>query len=56
MAIFLNSGTEEYIIVIFLGTEEYKIIEECTMFSYSECMNESLSFIKNYLELHMAQA
>jgi hypothetical protein len=29
-AIFLDSGTVEYITVIFLGTEEYKSTEECT--------------------------
>jgi hypothetical protein len=34
-AIFLGSCTEGYIIVILLGTEEYKITEECTMFSCS---------------------
>jgi hypothetical protein len=34
-AIFLSSGTEEYITVIFLGTEEYKSTEECTLFSCS---------------------
>jgi hypothetical protein len=35
-AIFLGFGTEEYITVIFLHTEEYKSIEECTPFSCSE--------------------
>jgi hypothetical protein len=30
---FLSFGTEEYISVIFLGTEEYKKIEEDTLFS-----------------------
>jgi hypothetical protein len=30
-AIFLGSGTKEYIAVIFLSTEEYKSTEECTM-------------------------
>jgi hypothetical protein len=35
-AIFLTAGTKEYILVIFLGTEEYKVTEECTIFSYSE--------------------
>jgi hypothetical protein len=34
--IFLSSGTEEYITVIFLGTEEYKSTDECTIFSYSD--------------------
>jgi hypothetical protein len=32
---FLSSDTEEYIIVIFLGTEEYKTTKECTLFSCS---------------------
>jgi hypothetical protein len=35
VAIFLGSFTEEYITFIFLGTEEYKITEEWTMFSCS---------------------
>jgi hypothetical protein len=34
-SIFLAFGTEEYNLVIFLDTEEYRIIEECTLFSCS---------------------
>jgi hypothetical protein len=34
-AIILGSCTKGYIKVIFHGTEEYKITEECTLFSYS---------------------
>jgi hypothetical protein len=34
--IFLDSGTEEYITVIFLKTEEYKSTDECIMFPVSK--------------------
>jgi hypothetical protein len=37
-AIFLGSGTVEYITVIFLGTEEYKTTEECTLLFCSETL------------------
>jgi hypothetical protein len=40
-AIFLGSYTEVYITVIFLGTEEYKITEECTLFSCSVSLGSS---------------
>jgi hypothetical protein len=33
--IFLSFSAEEYSSVIFLGTEEYNKIDECTMFSCS---------------------
>jgi hypothetical protein len=36
-AIFLCSGTEEYITVIFLNTEEFKSTDDCTLFSCSGC-------------------
>jgi hypothetical protein len=36
ISIFLSSGAEEYITVIFLGTEEYKSTDEFTLFSCSE--------------------
>jgi hypothetical protein len=34
--IFLSFDIEEYILVIFLSTKEYRKIEEDTLFSYSE--------------------
>jgi hypothetical protein len=51
--IFLGSGTEKYIAIIFLGTEEYKSTEECVLFSCSAvpyvCPDSPLSLLTQYL-------
>jgi hypothetical protein len=49
--IFLGSGTEEYIIVILLGTEEYKSTEECILFFCSERLRPLPSYVKTDVEL-----
>jgi hypothetical protein len=47
---FLDFGTEEYIRVIFLNTDEYIKIEKDTIFSYSKS-----TLFDTYMHKNMAQ-